>query len=326
MKSLCLLLALVPMLYGEDLNESLEAPIEMPIEETVVLFEPNVFTNSPIEVEKLGPPPLIEIQKYKSSFKAVGLSFLAPGLGNIYLGDYKAGGGLLATSLASLGLELSKYQGVNFAIAQNTSFYGIYAAYRDVRIYNNDAGYLHKMPTDTLADLTKAPFRWKVLKKPEVWGGVLGALYLGRALSYYAFPEDAVDVSNFSAVRGLNPIAAFPVGIGEEAFFRGYLQSLLAETCTPVGGMILSSMFFGAAHLGNASFLKPEHQWRYYAFSIPYISLFGTYFSWLTYKNNSLQESVAVHSWYDFALFSISSIAAKAAIGARPEFNFSFSF
>jgi len=313
---LCISMIFSSVLYAESAEK---------VSEEVALLEPSIFTNPPIEPEKLGPPPLIVERPHKSSFVAVGLSFLAPGLGSIYLGDYAAGVGLLGTYSLGRGLELSKYP--EFSLPQNTVFYGIYAAYRDVRIYNNGVGYSYKMPTDSLADLTRAPFRWKVLKKPEVWGALLGSLYLGGTIAYYAFPKDAIIGCDASKVSNLaSPIRAFPVGIGEEAFFRGYLQSFLAERTSPEGGMVLSSILFGLAHAKNAGALKPEHQWRYYAFSIPYISAMGGYFSWLTYKNGSLQESVALHSWYDFTLFSLGALATQAAIGGNPNFNFSFVF
>ena len=117
----------------------------------------------------------------KSSFLTVSLSSLWPGLGHAYLGDFKTAGTLFGSSglfisLSSLKNSNESFRDSNSNMLQNTWLYGIYAAYRDVRAYNNNRDYSYKMPTDSFADLAYAPFQWSVLKKPEVWGGFLGAL------------------------------------------------------------------------------------------------------------------------------------------------------
>lgn len=40
----------------------------------------------------------------------------------------------------------------------------------------------------------------------------------------------------------------------------------------------LSSLLFGAAHIGNAARLSSEQQWRYYTFSLPFITTFRRVF------------------------------------------------
>jgi membrane protease YdiL (CAAX protease family)/TM2 domain-containing membrane protein YozV len=317
---LFIVLSSFSLLYAESTEEK----------EEVALGESSVFTTPPVDERKLGvAPPSMPEPVSKSSFVAVGLSWLAPGLGSFYLGDTMAGVGLLSTYTLSAGLEGAKVTGGDLAIAQNSWFYGVYSAYRDVRIFNHGRGYLYEMPKDSLKDLVVAPFRWRVIKKPEVWGGLLGALYLAGTISYYCYPTPkearvSLDVSEAAIVR--NPFCAFPVGIGEEAFFRGYLQPFFTERTNPVGGIILSSLLFGAVHAGNAAFLEPQDRWRYYAFSLPYITSMGAYFGWLTYKNTSLQESVALHSWYDFILFSVGALGVESVAKVQPKCAFLFSF
>ena len=119
---------------------------------------------------------------------------------------------------------------------------------------------------------------------------------------------------------------ALPVGIGEEAFFRGYLQPVFSEWLTPWGGITASSAIFGAAHILNAQTMAPEHRWRYYSFILPFITSFGVYFGWLTHKNNSLQESVALHTWYDFIIFTVSSLDTQAAGTGRSSFAIAIPF
>jgi len=127
---------------------------------------------------------------------------------------------------------------------------------------------------------------------------------------------------------GFSPLAAFPVGIGEEAYFRGYLQTMIAEATNPWAGIITSSLLFGAVHIPNARAfgLSGKEEMRYYTTVIPMISAFGAYFGWLTYKNCSLKESTAVHSWYDFTLFLAASSASSSLAIGKPTLSFSFAF
>jgi membrane protease YdiL (CAAX protease family) len=201
----------------------------------------------------------------------------------------------------------------NLVALQSVWQYGIFAAYRDVRTYNQQSGYSYRMPTDTFSDLVSAPFSFKVLKKPEVWGGFLGTMAAAFTMGYFLAPEDAHIHLSASSHVNLPPYVAFPIGIGEEALFRGYLQSELMEGLGKWGGIAVSSLVFGAAHIPNAMLLAPEDRWRYYTFSLPLITGMGAYFGWVTEKNHSLRESVALHSWYDFTLFAAVAMASQAA-------------
>lgn len=283
----------------------------------------------PLEPHYEAPP------KTASPNVAALLSMLYPGLGHAYLGDmktagYLAGGATLATGTSVYGISIHDQTLFNSGsvISGNTWNYGVYAAYRDARMANGSSGYSYKMPQDSFIDLLSAPFRPSILKKPEVWAGTLGALLAASSVVYFAYAESSIQPRNLSAsgASGLHPIVALPVGIGEEAFFRGYLQSQLCEMCHPVIGITLSSLIFGAAHIGNAMGLPRKDRNRYYAFSLPLISALGGYCGWLTHKNNSLKEAVAVHTLYDFALFSISAAAQEASIGEEKEFSISIPF
>ena len=213
----------------------------------------------------------------------------------------------------------------NLIVAQNIGSYSVFAAYRDARLYNGEGGgYRYQMPTDSFADLAAAPFKLSVLKKPEVWGGLLGALSFAAILEHFLMPNDAHIKCSVSTTTF--PLSAFSVGIGEEALFRGYLQSYFAESMSPTAAIINSSLLFGAAHIGNAARLEAKDQWRYYAFGLPFITAFGGYFGWLTHKNRSLKESVAIHSWYDFILFTGMAFAGPSAMAGKPEFAFAFTF
>jgi membrane protease YdiL (CAAX protease family) len=203
---------------------------------------------------------------------------------------------------------------------EKTWEYGIYAAYRDVRLHFGNGGFLYKMPTESLADLSAAPFQMSVLKKPEVWGGFLGAFAVAIGLSHLTAPKKTEEARIHGASKrsSLLPVVALPVGIGEEAFFRGYLQPVFSEMTNPTGGLILSSLAFGAMHIPNAWDMEKQDRRAYYKFGIPFITAFGAYFGWVAQKNQSLKEGVALHTWYDFTIFAISAAATETATTGQP--------
>ncbi len=295
----------------------------------IAAFDPTQLAQPPIE-EMQVPAPHFEMKR-KSPAVAVSLSALFPGLGHLYLGEKATAAELIGTTFAGMGglaLSSSNEQAFEGSVLtlQTTWSYGLYASYRDVRLFNGNAGYSYKMPADSFADLSFASFRWKILKKPEVWGGFLGAIGLAAATTYFIHISEARLPSLSIDTSKIMPVFAFPIGISEEALFRGCLQPMLMETFGPRGGILLSSLAFGAMHIPNALFLEPEERKDYYAFSLPLITALGAYFGWLTYKNNSLQESVAIHSWYDFTLFAISSLATQTAATGRPGFALAIPF
>jgi membrane protease YdiL (CAAX protease family) len=283
-------------------------------------FEPSFNMQPPISYAS---PEQIYKSPYKNAALAAGLSALFPGLGHVYIGDMKtagclAGGTGLAMSAAAIASETDDAIYVSGAYtAQNTWAYGIYAAYRDARKMNGSSGYSYKMPKDSLSDLVAAPFNLKILKKPEVWGGVLGALTAAVGVGFlYNYTSSHTTPPSLSA-RGNNvmPLMALPVGIGEEALFRGYLQPQLSEVFNPTAGIALSSLAFGAVHLINTQGMTKYERNKYCTISIPFITCFGAYFGWLAHKNSSLKESVAVHTLYDFVLFSIGALADNLNFG-----------
>lgn len=295
-----------------------------PAVEQVAMLEQPTFTNPTLpQTELTGTIPVIP-KHYRSSFLTVGLSFLAPGLGHVYLGDLKTAASLFGSFGALTGTTALAHDPVTAITASNMWSYGIFAAYRDVRINNGQSGYTYRMPMDSFSDLASAPFRWSVMKNPEVWGGLLGALALGSAVTYFGFSD--MHINSCSVSSNIFPLAAFPVGIGEESFFRGYLQSYLAERLNPTGAIVLSSLAFGAVHIPNAQALAQEDRWRYYSFSLPLITSLGGYMGWLTHKNRSLKSGVALHAWYDFTLFLASTVAAPTAVIGKPQFSYSFEF
>lgn len=317
-----------------------------------ILMQKSPFT------QELNPPKgveanvLPELKKEKSVIMSVGLSYLFPGLGHLYLGEIDTARGLIGSAtvgIGGVGLEaarVTRETALPGAMAYQTAlFYGIYAAYRDTHKHNQaTTKYVYDMPMDSFEDLSYAPFQWGVIKKKEVWGGLLGFMAAAIGTSYaskkalkkygdkHSHHEEDIELPSaaadpFNVKKPWGPLIAFPVGLSEEAYFRGFLQSLLMQDLPPWGAITLSSLSFGAAHIGNAQLIeKEEDRWTYYAFSVPFITGLGGYLGWLTYKNHSLKESVALHAWYDFVLFAGAYGATKLTLPGNVPARFALSF
>jgi len=308
-----ILLATASFLHAESLDGiQKKSDIEVELQEPLQGLAPEEFATTSLPSESTC---------YKNPSLAAGLSILFPGLGDLYLGDtYKAlgfmtasVGGIVASALAPDPISVP-----SALLSQNIGFYSVYSVYRDGRICSSDTGYCYPMPKESLKELLLAPFQPSVLKKPEVWGGILGSLTVAIGTVCLSEANARLDITDNTI-----PLLALPIGVGEEAFFRGYLQSELTELSGPLGGIVFSSLIFGAAHIPNAYLMDPHYRSKYFTYSIPLITGIGAYLGWLTYKNTSLKESVAVHAWYDFILMTT---AALANYSASKEANFAFSF
>jgi membrane protease YdiL (CAAX protease family) len=280
------------------------------------------------EKVELTPP----LYSSKNPSLAVCLSALMPGLGNAYLGDFKTAGSIFGSTAtfitAGAVSNNDAFANNSFAVAQNTYFYGMYAAYRDARNFNKNFSYSYSMPQESFADLILAPFEWKIIKKPEVWGGVLGSFVLG-ALVFSLIDDGLTDdeaPALSSSDNSIFPLIAFSVGVGEEAVFRGVLLPAYTELLGPSGGLIASSLLFGAAHIPNGFLLEGRERDRYFKIGIPFITAMGAYMGWMVQKNNSLKESTALHSWYDFIVFLAVYSATSSAVNQKPTFSISHSF
>jgi membrane protease YdiL (CAAX protease family) len=173
---------------------------------------------------------------------------------------------------------------------------------------NGLSNYTYSGPQDSFFDLLKAPFNWEIISKPTVWGGLLADLGLGILLSSL-ISSHSHSFGPYHSTSVIRDFSAFPVGIGEEALFRGCVQTeIIDKTNSPTLGVALSSILFGAAHIPNATYLNKKEKKRYYTIGIPFITTAGAYYGYRAHMTQSLKESVALHAWYDFALFSLSRL------------------
>lgn len=89
-----------------------------------------------------------------------------------------------------------------------------------------------------------------------------------------------------SKLPDLALIALF-AGVGEELFFRGWLQSVLASRFEAWLGILIASMIFGLAH-----YLSPT-----YAI---YAGLTGLYLGVIYQVTGNLYVAMVIHALYDF--------------------------
>jgi membrane protease YdiL (CAAX protease family) len=82
-------------------------------------------------------------------------------------------------------------------------------------------------------------------------------------------------------------LIAVLAGVGEELLFRGVIQSKLVDWTTPMGGLLLASLLFGAAHaLSRLYFLLA--------------TLIGLYLGAIVQYYGELVSAIVAHALYDF--------------------------
>ncbi|HEY5927940.1 MAG TPA: CPBP family glutamic-type intramembrane protease [Kofleriaceae bacterium] len=265
---------------------------------------------------------------------AAALSLLCPGCGHFYQGKSEgwayllSAGALVGTGIGLISGETVSLSGgsssarapIGLALVttgQNLWFYSIFDAYRDARVARGDLGYRIPITRESLDYLVTAPFRPSALKSPWVWAGVPAMLATGIAVSYLVArgdsstsPPTIFDVDTVNVLGGdFSPGAGYAlgntyyaglfasVGVGEEALFRGLIQTELEERWG-IPGIAVSSLIFGALHVGNFG-----GDAKVTAIAIPTLSALGATMGF-AYRNTGykLAVPVAMHFWYDLLL------------------------
>jgi membrane protease YdiL (CAAX protease family) len=90
----------------------------------------------------------------------------------------------------------------------------------------------------------------------------------------------AAGISQFALIAVL-------AGVGEELLFRGVLQTLLVGWTTPMLGLAIGSLLFGAAHALS----------KLYFFLA---TLIGVVFGWMVLHYHDLVAPMVAHGLYDF--------------------------
>ena len=100
--------------------------------------------------------------------------------------------------------------------------------------------------------------------------------------------EDTLQPLLAGSVGRLAVISAV-AGVGEEALFRGVVQSAAGAALGPWGGLLVASLFFGAAHLVSRTYAVMAMG-------------FGLYLGWLLIVFDNLLVPIVGHAVYDFVL------------------------
>ena len=133
---------------------------------------------------------------------------------------------------------------------------------------------------------------WKELAHGLAVGGVMlsAAVALEWCCGFAGFPI----VPHPVAWAGLSGFVLFAVAAtNEEAIFRGYPFQCLVASITPLGAILVTSAFFGAAHLGN-----PHRTW----ISTINTMLVGVPFAIAYLRTRSLWMPIGMHFIWNFLL------------------------
>jgi len=323
------------------------------------------------EAELASTPLQLEtqVEARKNPLLAAGLAFLLPGAGQAYLGNWAAAAGYAGATFGQLGLAVAfaledqnapatatgTYASPGLSLlmlnqVQTVSLYGIYAAYRDARLYNHNAGYAVAIPDHDLTTYLLSPFAPEVLRKPEVWLGLIAAVLfvvaydagVKAALTALHFaPQPARPLWRQSSVRvlgsdhsrldgaalstALNGVLSMQAAMGEEALYRGVLQSELRQHLGPWPALAASSSVFAAMHIAN-TLLQPDAETRAgQLLSLPGILLVGSYMGWIFERNgHSLRESIAFHFWYDVIAMGLGLLINPKSTAFTMRIGFAF--
>jgi membrane protease YdiL (CAAX protease family) len=83
--------------------------------------------------------------------------------------------------------------------------------------------------------------------------------------------------------------------IGEELFYRGYLQGVLRKTRGFAFSAVLSSLFFGIRHATHLFFLWPDVPWVALASWVVSAFVFGLLMNYLYERTKSLYPPILIH-------------------------------
>ena len=195
-------------------------------------------------------------------------------------------------------------------LATDTELYSSYGAYRDARQRDN-SGYRTPQPGESLTDLAVAPFSFRYLSRPTTFIPLaFEALAVFGSKGGYGIYR-AQDVST-GDLYTFNAVANEMTAVGEEAFFRGFLDNELSNRYGDNGGLVTSSVIFGLAHTGRGQTAAPLEA-----------TVAGLYLGWLHQRNGfEAGEGVALHYWNNV----LAGISAIRNGGSAQLLTFRFSF
>ena len=268
---------------------------------------------------------------------AAASSVLLPGLGQALQGDWWTAGAHFGVFAVSLGTAFYYEDKPDFLkddvrykdddrelvnkttlrrdfalrLATDTALYSSFAAYRDGRERNN-SGYRTPAPTESLSDLSLSPFRWEYLSRPTTYVplALVAVASLGsKGGGYGIYRYDDVSKSDLHVY---NLTANEFTAVGEEAFFRGFVNNELSSRWGNRWGLAGSSALFGLAHTGQGNTANALQA-----------AAAGAYLGWVHQRNDfQVGEGVALHYWWNV----IAGIAAIRNGGSAQLVNLKIQF
>lgn len=121
--------------------------------------------------------------------------------------------------------------------------------------------------------------------------------FSGNFISDYNFDG----ISNLTNLNVLSMVLFIP--IGEELFFRGYLQRNLHEKVNPITAIIVSSILFASIHSPYLGLIFPDMGLTWHQF---YITIFGGIIAGIIYfKSKSVGPTIVYHVFWNFIIVII---------------------
>jgi CAAX protease family protein len=195
-------------------------------------------------------------------------------------------------------------------LASDTALYSSYAAYRDARAADN-SGYRRPAPSESLTDLAAAPFSLRYLTRPTTFIplAIQAIAAFGKGNHYRIDRANDVSTNDLYAFQfTANEMTA----VGEEALFRGMLDTDFSDRYGDRAGLIVSSVIFGLSHNGSGQTANALQA-----------TAAGLYLGWLHQRNGfEAAEGAALHYWINV----IAGVAAVRNGGSAQLVSFSFSF
>jgi len=242
-----------------------------------------------------------------------------PGRGAVFLGVEAVELGAIITTITTSGWDPEDPSDtrVNRALLptawlQNTHFLGVYDAWRIARTRAAPGRFRTPVPTPDTHELLLAPFAGRQLTRASVvvplatvWAIGLGASRFGETseANYWeltkipVFSREVDRSVAFAVASGYYTTTFYSVGIGEEALFRGVIQTSLEEAWGPTWGWLAATAFFGSLHALNGS--TPGES----AIAVGATSIVGGYFGWMYQRDDhDLTSAIFMHTWYNVGI------------------------
>lgn len=264
------------------------------------------------------------------------VSFVLPGFGQWYEGQYRSAVVYSVYGAAGLGVSMSLHNDVKnlnnslserevgeaplnsrqmwYAFSsQSYQAAGMISAFHSFRsgaeAQKKNGKYLFLTHEETTGDLILAPLKFSYLARPT---SLIPLVILGALIHF-----DKDKASHFKFSRSDSLLTAglsFNAGVSEEAFFRGTMMPFIKnEGASDFWANALTALFFGAAHIDKEN-----------PFPIAQ-TLGGYYFGYLTQKNEwTMSEAVFVHFWWDVIAIGAELASSRGQSAYIPLFSTSF--